>query len=63
MVALSVQAWWIRTYAPSVARGTVPGLVGDGTVAGAAEMGVGDEADAQVVRDVRVGVQAGAGDL
>src|SRR6476620_3868092 len=43
-------------------QGAVPGLVGDGAVAGAAEVGVGDEAGAQAVRAVRGGVQAGPGD-
>ena len=37
-------------------------LVGDGAVAGSAQVGVGDEPGAHAVRAVRGGVQAGSGD-
>src|SRR5450759_3985659 len=40
----------------------VPGLVGDGPVGGAAQVGVGDEAGPQAVRAVRGGVNPGPGD-
>lgn len=43
-------------------QAAVAGLVGDGASAGAAQVGVGDEAGAQAVRAAGRGVQAGAGD-
>jgi len=43
-------------------QGAVAGLVGDGAVAGSAQVGVGDEPGAQAVRAVRARVHTGAGD-